>query len=315
MAGAAARHTVAVAMSAPGRPDDAAGPAAQRRSLRVLAAVALGAAVLGAGVLAAALAAFGAFHPGSREAEGGPGAADVPPAAARALARDDEGMAAVIQSVFRSVVNLQVVYPTGERRAATGVVVDAAGLILTNRHVVQDARAISATLAVDDGAVPASADVVDRPEPGSTGLAGDDHVTVIRVPGRVVRSEPGLDLAVLRVPVGGLVPLRLGRSADLRLGQRVIAVGNALALPGAPSVTAGIISGLRDVRAVSDGTLYRHAIQTDAAINEGNSGGPLVDTQGRLVGINSLYIGGSAQDIGFAVPIDQALALIDDARR
>lgn len=276
-------------------------------------------AVAGAAALAAVLLVVGALGRPHRQAPdgdltgGGSTRATVQGPAARALALDDSGMTDVVGAVLRSVVNLSVVFASGERRSATGVIIDPSGLVLTNRHVAAPARSITATLALDAAMVPDGAEVVARDTSGRVGLPGGP-LTVIRVRGRLVRADPALDLAVIKLPVSGAAPLPLGRSADLRLGQRVVAVGNALGLPGAPSVTAGIVSALRNVRSVSDGTLYRHAIQTDAAINEGNSGGPLVDMHGRVIGINSLYIGGSAQDIGFAVPIDQALPLIRRAR-
>ncbi|HEX2062853.1 MAG TPA: trypsin-like peptidase domain-containing protein, partial [Acidimicrobiales bacterium] len=114
------------------------------------------------------------------------------------------------------------------------------------------------------------------------------------------------------------VPVKLGRSADVRVGDSVLAIGNALALPGGPTVTQGIVSALD--RSVGDGnTELSGLIQTDAAINPGNSGGPLVDAAGEVIGINTAVIqsaggGGLAQNIGFAIAIDAVKPMLDELR-
>ncbi len=126
------------------------------------------------------------------------------------------------------------------------------------------------------------------------------------------------DLAVLKIDATGLPTVPLGNSGDLRLGQQVIALGYALALEGGPSVTTGIVSSLDrtiqaqdpNCEACPDGVrTYSEVIQTDAAINHGNSGGPLVDMQGNVVGINSAG-NDQAENIGFAIMIDSAKEVI-----
>ena len=138
---------------------------------------------------------------------------------------------------------------------------------------------------------------------------------------RVIGGDCEHDLAVLKIDAQGLSPLGLGSSADLLLGQQVVAIGYALALEGGPSVTAGIVSSLDRTIQVSDPQCtvcpngirtYSQVIQTDAAINHGNSGGPLVDMSGRVVGINSAG-SDTAENIGFAISIDSAKSAISQA--
>lgn len=142
-------------------------------------------------------------------------------------------------------------------------------------------------------------------------------------PATLVGRDPRADIAVLKVEHPTALPtIEIGSSADVVVGQPVVALGAPLGLSG--SVTAGIVSALgRDVTVPSDGdatTVLTGAIQTDAAINPGNSGGPLVDCDGRLIGINTAIAtvpnaageaGGGSVGIGFAVPVDRAMSIVD----
>ncbi len=167
--------------------------------------------------------------------------------------------------------------------SGSGFVWDSTGHVVTNYHVIQDASAVRVTLA-------------DQSEWDA----------------RVVGAAPDKDLAVLRVEAGRdhLVPLPLGSSARLLVGQRVLAIGNPFGLDH--SLTVGVVSALgRELRSPS-GRIIRDVVQTDAAINPGNSGGPLLDSAGRLVGVNTAIFSpsGASAGIGFAVPVDTVANLV-----
>lgn len=160
----------------------------------------------------------------------------------------------------------------------SGFVVGSSGLIATNKHVVSDPK-LDYTAVLDDGR---------------------------RLPARVVSVDPLNDVAILKVDVDNLVPVKFGDASTLVLGEYVLAIGNALGV-FKNTVSLGIVSGLsRSVSAQADRGAPAHElrglIQTDAAINPGNSGGPLVALDGCVVGINSALING-AQNIGLAIPI------------
>lgn len=126
------------------------------------------------------------------------------------------------------------------------------------------------------------------------------------VPGRVVGRDFLTDLALIKVEIEGLVPARLGSSSQLRIGETVVAIGNPLAIKGGATVSVGVVSALdRAIVPPTGETLY-NLIQSDAAINPGSSGGPLVDLSGRVVGINTA-VAPAAQNIGYAIAIDEAV--------
>jgi S1-C subfamily serine protease len=183
-------------------------------------------------------------------------------------------------------VGPSVVQVVDGRGAGSGVVIAPDGYVLTNAHVVERADSVR------------------------VGLSDGRHLH-----GQVIGRDPSSDLAVLRVSGDGLVSAELGDSDRLRVGQLVIAIGNPLGFQS--TVTTGVVSAVGRTLSGRDGRPIENVIQTDAALDPGSSGGPLVDTHGRVVGINTAVIVG-AHGIGFAVPSTTANAvagaLIRDGR-
>ncbi len=250
----------------PAPPASAGAPKAARGPARVLIAAVVIAAVTG-----------GAAGYAGAELTGRSGQAPA------ALPRSSAGPVATTASlsgtaarVLPSVVSVEVGRGTG-----SGFIVDAAGHVVTNAHVVSGASyGGDVTVVLDDGR---------------------------RLAAEVVGTDEAYDLAVLAVrDPSGLTPATLGRSADVRVGDQVLAVGSPLGLTG--TVTAGIVSALdREVRL---GGGRQTALQTDASINPGNSGGPLVNARGEVIGVNTaiatLRRTTGSIGIGFAIPIDRA---------
>jgi S1-C subfamily serine protease len=209
-----------------------------------------------------------------------------------------EPVEAVVRRVLPAVVNVTTdIFQPDQFGGAqqgqgvgTGFIVRSDGVIVTNCHVVEGGSKITVSTSE---AKPREFDA------------------------RVIGGDCLHDLAVLKIDATNLPTVQLGNSSSLQLGQRVVALGYALALEGGPTVTTGIVSSLdRTIQAQDPGCstdvcgpnqvrTYSDVIQTDAAINHGNSGGPLVDMQGRVIGINSAG-DDSAQNIGFAIAIDSA---------
>jgi putative serine protease PepD len=175
------------------------------------------------------------------------------------------------------------------RAVGTGVVLTADGEILTNAHVVEGATEVRVRF-------------MGETEPR---------------PAVVLAADPGNDLALLRVDIDGLVPAVFAEPGSLQVGEEVVAVGYALGLDGGPSVTRGIISALDRTLLGDDGALDG-LVQTDAAISSGNSGGPLVNARGEVVGINTAVYQGdattAANNVGFAISTDEALPVIEALR-
>jgi S1-C subfamily serine protease len=182
------------------------------------------------------------------------------------------------ETVGPAVAHITVRDRKGRRGAGSGVVFAPDGYLLTNSHVVSGAASLEANLT--DGR---------------------------RFDATLVGDDPATDLAVLRLAATGLPGARFGRSASLKVGQLVTAIGNPLGYQA--TVTAGIVSALGRTLRSASGRLIDSVIQTDAPLNPGNSGGPLVDGAGRVVGINTAIIGG-AQGICFAIGIDTAADVV-----
>ncbi len=205
---------------------------------------------------------------------------------------DLEGrIVSAIGTVGPSVASVSTLRPARRRgigpfsmpAEATAVVIDRGGFLLTNQHVVD----------------------------GATRL--DVHLSDGRdLPGEVVGGDAVTDIALVRVDARDLAAARLGDSEGLRVGQIVLAIGNALGLPGGPTVSMGVVSALGRPLPGSD-FVFEGLVQTDAAINPGNSGGPLADLSGEVVGINTAMVP-FAQGVGFAIPIHAAQRIANELR-
>jgi putative serine protease PepD len=262
-----------------------------KRILKRVAAPA--AALLAAGAVGglASVAAWEAIDPASTTTVTTPAAAE--PVASSST---QSSIASIVDGALPSVVEVKVegraesesspfTIPTPRVQGlGSGWVFDDAGHVVTNEHVV----------------------------------SGADEVTVVfqdgtEVPARVVGTDPSTDVAVLELQrEHGSSPLPLGSTSSLQLGDTVIAIGSPLGLQG--TVTAGIVSGLgRDIQAPNNFTIDG-AVQTDAALNHGNSGGPLLDANGRVVGMNAQIASdtGANSGIGYAIPVETVEQIADE---
>jgi len=215
--------------------------------------------------------------------------------AAPAFDADEQNNIAVYKKVLPSVVNItsttlvfNFFYGTVPQQGqGSGFILDKAGHVLTNFHVVDGAnRGIEVMLSNKS-----------------------------RYQAKVVGADKVHDLALLQISAPNLQPVTLSDSSDLAVGQKVFAIGNPFGLTG--TMTTGIISAIRPIRN-ADGAPIEDAIQTDAAINPGNSGGPLLNSRGEVIGINTMIASNGVDQssgIGFAIPINTAKAVLSDLTR
>jgi putative serine protease PepD len=206
-----------------------------------------------------------------------------------------EDITAVVASAKDSVVTLTSTIGTTRgpfggtaTGIGSGIILTADGYTLTNRHVVEGSQSLKATLA-----------------------DGTEH------PATVVKISDTTDLALVKIDATGLRPAPIGDSATVAVGQTAIAIGSPLGTY-TETVTKGIVSALDRTITVQDEqtgrpTTLKGLIQTDAAINQGNSGGPLLNVDGQVIGVNTATAT-SAEGLGFAIPIQEAASLIDQAR-
>jgi len=209
------------------------------------------------------------------------------------VTEDEKNNIAVYEKVADGVVNVTSTaiqmdfffnaFPT--QGSGSGSIIDAKGHILTNHHVVANAQKLEVTLA--DGS---------------------------KWPAKLIGSDPDSDLAVIKIdaPKEKLKVILMGDSKNLRIGQKVLAIGNPFGLER--TLTTGIISSLGRTIRSEVGTLMEDIIQTDAAINPGNSGGPLLNSGGEIIGINSAIISpsGGSVGIGFAIPVNTARRVVPE---
>jgi S1-C subfamily serine protease len=259
----------------------------------VLGAGFVAAAGLGAGIALGGAALLGGFSKSTttvrelQPVQASPSAASFQrgkPLSVNAIYRD--AAPGVVQVTATQVVSTPSVdpffgfpLPQSQRQEAlgSGFVIDKAGHIITNYHVVEGARSVDVSFSNNES-----------------------------MRARIVGVDPSTDVAVLRVDAHSraLTPLTLGNSDAVRVGDSVVAIGNPFGLER--TVTTGIVSALQRVIQAPNAYSIDHVIQTDAALNKGNSGGPLLDAEGRVIGVNSQIQSGSGGNvgIGFAVPIN-----------
>lgn len=173
------------------------------------------------------------------------------------------------------------------RGIGTGFIVDESGYILTNSHVVNDGQTKTLTVSLTDGR---------------------------EINGTVLWNDSTLDLAVVKIEADNLQAAELGDSDEIAIGQYAGAIGNPMSMEFSRSFTQGVISGLNRTITVTDGTkqtTMENLIQTDATINSGNSGGPLLNAKGQVIGINSAKMT-SAEGLGFAIPINTAMPIVEE---
>ena len=202
------------------------------------------------------------------------------------------GVAEVAARLANSIVTIssqvEEAFTDGEA-TGTGVVITSDGEIITNAHVVDGATEVRVRFAGDTEPVMA----------------------------RVLAADIGNDLALLKVNATNLVAATFAKPGSVRVGDQVVAIGYALALDGGPSVTTGIVSALKRTIFTESGAL-NSLIQTDAAISSGNSGGPLANMRGEVIGINTAVARGdgnsAANNIGFAISVDETLAVLEQLR-
>ena len=221
--------------------------------------------------------------------EGGAGRKGAPaPVQSSGFGRSN--MPEIIKALRPSVVHIQIEgvrldqfnQPVPVGGVGTGEIIDERGHVLTNNHVIDGAKTILVTL--------------------SDGRAFDAEL---------IGGDATLDLAVLRIAADGLVPIPIGKSSALQVGDAVIVIGHALNLPGGPTITGGWVSALNRTIDASPGITMGNLIQTDAAINPGNSGGALINVAGELVGIPTAKIP-TGEGIGFAIAIGPAMPQIEE---
>jgi putative serine protease PepD len=223
-----------------------------------------------------------------------PGSSDEPVATAPSSNDAEPAMnvAEVLKKIQPSVVTIIALTESGMdqgRGTGTGVVITSDGDILTNDHVIDGADTVFVL------------------------FAGDTEPT----PATVIAVDPGNDLALLHVDQTGLTPAVFADPESIDIGDEVVAVGFALDLDGGPTVTRGIVSALNRTIVSGDGALDG-LIQTDTAISSGNSGGPLVNTRGQVIGINTAVFQSSsevaANNVGFSISVAEALPVIEELR-
>lgn len=204
---------------------------------------------------------------------------------------DVDTVSAVVRKALPTVVGITTVETQSSifgdlnrEGLGSGVIVDSDGYILTNSHVIANGNANKITVLFEDGE---------------------------QVSGEVLWHDSTLDLAVVKVGMTNLPVAELGDSDSLEVGELAVAIGNPLGLEFQRTVTSGIISGLNRSIQVDQSSMMEDLIQTDASINSGNSGGPLLNKHGQVIGINTAKVQ-TAEGLGFSIPINSAKVIIEE---
>ncbi|NLY20150.1 MAG: trypsin-like serine protease [Tissierellia bacterium] len=201
----------------------------------------------------------------------------------------------VVGITTKSIAQDILLRPVEVQGTGSGIIVDSRGYILTNNHVVANASGGSSIT--------------------QSGVSND--ITVVlndktTLEAQVLWTDPQIDLAILKVESDTpLKPAVLGDSDALRIGEQAIAIGNPFSLDFGGTVTGGYISGLNRSVTTSDIGIMENLIQTDASINSGNSGGPLLNAKGEVIGVNTLKLG-SGENMSFSIPINIAKPIIEE---
>lgn len=220
-----------------------------------------------------------------------PANTDLPTIVQLASPEDAMSIPDIVTKVSPSVVGVSCV-TTGGVATGTGIIMSSDGYIITNAHVVEGATSISVLL------------------PSS--YADDSSTTEdLTIEATLVGKDTQTDIAVLKIEKTGLTAAEFGKSSDIQVGEVAIVIGNPLGFELANSVTAGIISAVDRSITVDDRTM--NTIQTDASINSGNSGGPLINAYGQVIGITSAKVTSTyGEGLGFAIPIDEAIPIVQE---
>ncbi len=210
------------------------------------------------------------------------------------LAAPDDALSIpdIVTKVSPSVVGISCKLSNGTA-TGTGIVMSEDGYIVTNAHVVEDALSISVVL------------------PDSYKTSDDEDDDSLEYTATLVGTDTQTDIAVVKIEKTGLTAAEFGKSSELQVGELAVVIGNPLGFELAGSTTVGIISALNRELTIEDRTM--NLIQTDASINSGNSGGPLINAYGQVIGITSAKIASTyGEGLGFAIPIDEAIPVVND---
>jgi serine protease Do len=231
------------------------------------------------------------------------------------LAAPDDAMSIpdIVTKLSPSVVGISCI-TDGSSVSGTGIIMSEDGYIITNAHVVEGASAISVVVTDSTAKTEETSDdsssksVAEKIIEKQSDDSGDDENTITA---ELIGMDTQTDIAVLKIDKTGLTAAEFGTSSDIQVGELAIVIGNPLGFDLANTVTSGIISATDRTLTIEDRTM--NLIQTDASINSGNSGGPLINAYGQVIGITSAKVSSTyGEGLGFAIPIDEAKTIIND---